>query len=67
MKNVFLESGKSLLILGNLGFVLLFLKQYLQTNSFNDLTTAILFLIIAYFVGNLLIYLSGFFKKDNHE
>jgi uncharacterized membrane protein YqaE (UPF0057 family) len=64
MKNVFLESGKSLLILGNLGFILLFLKQFLETGFSSDLIVAILFLLVAYMSGNSLIYISGLERDD---
>ena len=63
MKEMFLESGKSILIFGNLGTILLFLKDFIVTNASVDLLGGILFFIGSYFVGNSLIYINSLLQE----
>ena len=60
MKNVFLETGKALLIFGNLGTILLFLKKFFVSGSNIDLLWSILFFIGTYMIANSFIYISSF-------
>jgi hypothetical protein len=58
MKTVLLEVGKSLLIFGNLGAVLLFLREFFISNNNQDLIYGILFFLGFYILGSFLIYFS---------
>ena len=67
MKNVLLESGKSLLVFGNIGVLLLFMKEFLVTGEQVNLLFASLFFVGSYSIGNSLIYLSSFYEENAND
>ena len=65
MKNVFLETGKALLIFANLATILLFLKKFFMSGNNIDLLWSVAFFIGTYIVANSFIYISNFMESEN--
>jgi len=65
MKNVFLETGKALLIFANLGTILLFLKKFFISGDNTDLVWSVAFFIGTYIIANSFIYISSFVENKN--